>query len=668
MEPAMNQPDHKPIMIFGPWGSSINTGDNPTGSEIYGGKGYNNAKMASMDLPVPDGLVIPTSYCAEYMTLTTEDDRAFYVAELYETHVAPQIELIRVSNTNTPLAFSVRSGARVSMPGMMETILNAGVESWFEWGKTFGFQNVEPCESRFKSMYRSVVGAEPTLDAGHQIENCIRAVFDSWNCERATVYRDLHNIPHTWGTAVVIQKMVFGNLDDESCTGVLFSHDPATGQHVLTGEFLPNAQGEDVVSGEVTPYPLADLSAWNPVCFETLRSMTEKLTNTFNDMVEIEFTVERNVLYILQVRVAKRTPRASFRVAADRVAEGLWTLDMVGEKVSRTHYMQLAETTVSEAAPAPHGTGIAAGGTVAQGIAALSSEKAQELAAAGHTVILITEETTPSDFPGMVKSAGILTGRGGLTCHAAVVGRAEGKTCVVGCSDLTYEKGSEQCLINGTWVQEGLTVVTIDGTTGNVWVGAVPLNAPEVPEEAVALLVDLAAHKKVTIESGTEVDFLHAHLSGRLTHAGHSHYVNPTALTVLLVLEGLDPLVDLTDDWFLTMTGDDGRDREQDVVDALLTFAADHPFTDFKVSVRDQHMVDYVTSRVTTQGGNNLTMVTTATSMEEWIAGYPVTQDWLFQNVGSDNTIEAVKSALNINDNQPNTVATLTAFAQEYLA
>jgi pyruvate,orthophosphate dikinase len=494
---------------------------------LLGGKGANLAEMTNLGLPVPCGITITTEAWAEWNNLNSADQDNFCT-----TLAEQSIEIFYSEfgyDENTLPLLSVRSGARVSMPGMMDTILNVGILV----ASTLSTLNINTrtrldCTRRFQQMfgetalgipseqfskvldeikgYKFGMNGAPKSDAEMSVKHleklssryslilskqdtswadsvedtlakCISAVFESWNSDRAVAYRAKYGYPDSWGTAVNIQQMVFGNMDDESCSGVLFTRNPSTGKDELTGEFLVNAQGEDVVAGIRTPLPLSDMEQWNPELFEELAGVwgiAKKLESHYNDMQDIEFTVESGQLYMLQTRNGKRSAEAAFKVAYDRYTEGYLTQEEALSRVTATQYIALKTDKVTDAAPAPDFTGLPASNGVVTGAAVFSSDDAIEYVG---DCILVTEETNPDDFAGMDASVGILTRTGGVTSHAAVVARGMDKTCVVGCTDLNMselEKGD---------------LVTLCGLTGRVWVNKeVPVKPGQLTDEASDLL------------------------------------------------------------------------------------------------------------------------------------------------------------------------------------
>jgi len=482
------------IYIFG----SGSAEGNATMTELLGGKGANLAEMSSLSLPVPYGLTITTEVCNHY--LGGKIDMACF----YEDLVKPELDAIR-AKFDHPIIFSVRSGARVSMPGMMDTILNVGIPSagWDALNEHLGFDVAQDCYTRGREMFKGIVGSEMPADPDDQFIACIAAVFESWNSDRAMHYRKMNGYPETWGTAVTIQMMVFGNASDQSATGVLFTRDPATGENRVTGEYLINAQGEDVVAGTATPMPLdeAEGQGWHT----ELMNICQTLEYEYHDMMDIEFTVENGKLWILQCRKGKRSAKAAFQIAADMLEEKLITKSEVRERLSGQQYEALTVSKVDEKhSPAPVTSGIAGGGSAVQGVAVLSSEAA---VASKVPCILVTAETTPNDIKGMEAAEGILTQTGGLTCHAAVVARGMDRTCVVGCKDL-FTVG----------IIEGVTLVTIDGATGNVWIGDEVVIEEGARTKVADKLMQMVSDKgsKCTVENFRLISWTYRFVRGTL--------------------------------------------------------------------------------------------------------------------------------------------------------
>ncbi|HEY7111824.1 MAG TPA: pyruvate, phosphate dikinase [Thermoanaerobaculia bacterium] len=525
------------------------------GKDALGGKGSGLAEMTALGVPVPPGFTIHTAVCAEYGqgesldALKKEADAALARVE--------QSAGRRFGDPKNPLLVSVRSGARSSMPGMMDTILNLGLTSQTLPGlaASLGERFAMDCRRRFIEMYSNVVlrvprhhfehvlsekkkargvasdtdldakdladvvrrneeivrreaGGEFPDDPREQLWGAIGAVFKSWDNERAKTYRKLHKIPDDWGTAVNVQAMVFGNRGETSATGVAFTRDPSTGEKKFYGEFLPNAQGEDVVAGIRTPRPLnrdgsgGSLEETMPQAYAELLRVRDLLEKRFRDMQDLEFTIEDKKLYLLQTRNGKRTGFAAVRVATDMVDEGLITSEEALSRVEPEQLVQLLAPVfdAKEKAAAMQGNrllgkGLPAGPGAASGRIALTAQRAVAMAAEGKPVVLVREETSPEDIAGMHAAAGILTTRGGMTSHAAVVARGMGKTCVVGAGEITVDEAKKQVRAKGLSAGEG-DWISIDGTTGEVLLGQLPTRPSEVLQ--VALEKTLAPDKSPT--------------------------------------------------------------------------------------------------------------------------------------------------------------------------
>ena len=516
--------------------------------ELLGGKGANLAEMSRIGLPVPAGFTITTDVCVQYVA-----NKHTYPDGVDE-QVAEAVKLVEEStgklfgDVDNPLLLSVRSGARDSMPGMMDTILNLGLNDTtveglakltnnerFAWDSYRRFVQMygdvvmgvqprtedehEPFDAvmdalkkecgaeedtdlaaddlrelvtRYKTLIRDRVGDDFPQDPTDQLWGAISAVFGSWDNERAVLYRRQYNIPHSWGTAVNVQTMAFGNMGADSGTGVAFTRDPATGEKVFYGEYLIDAQGEDVVAGVRTPKPVAELVNDWPDAFAELEKIRETLETHFGDMQDFEFTIERGKLYMLQTRNGKRTGLAAVLVAVEMEAEGLmdWktglskvpadSLEHVLAPVFDAKEMERAESENRLLAK-----GLAAGPGAASGKVAFSAARAEEIAASGHSALLVRIETSPEDLRGMIAADGILTARGGVSSHAALVARQMGKVCVCGCSDLVIDYAAKTMTAGDTVINEG-DDLSIDGTAGTVYAGQIPT----APSEVVQVLVD----------------------------------------------------------------------------------------------------------------------------------------------------------------------------------
>jgi len=495
--------------------------------DVLGGKGLNLLKMAGLGINVPPAIILPTTLCAGINAGTESTAALALQAYTYIDEIEKKFGYL-------PL-FSVRSGAKVSCPGMCETILNVGLTSTTikAWEKRIGERAAWDSYRRLIQMFGSVVfnisssKYEAILDDVKEVEKvstdaelsvqslkvicelflgitpdfpqtfkmqlrrAIKAVYGSWNTDRAITYRNLNKIPHDLGTACIIQAMVFGNMNDKSATGVLFSRNPATGENKAVGEYLVNAQGEDVVSGVRTPLPIESMLEWNTDSFAQLILTADKLEKSFADMQDIEFTIQDGELFILQTRNAKRTAKAAVKVAVDLVFEGVIDRKTAFSRISYDQYLMASRPVIDPSfSIAPTGKGLAASTGFATGVAVFSSEKAVELAKT-KSVILLSKETTPDDIAGMNAAVGILTQTGGSSSHAAVVARGMDKVCVVGCLDLTQGKtvsGGDYWALNGAYIAEGETKITIEGDTGNIWVGSdVPIIAADSNTELSTL-------------------------------------------------------------------------------------------------------------------------------------------------------------------------------------
>ncbi|MEV7969077.1 pyruvate, phosphate dikinase [Sphaerisporangium sp. NPDC088356] len=500
--------------------------------DLLGGKGANLAEMTNLGLPVPPGFTITAEACRCYLS-----DGGFPegLSDEVETHLTAMEKGMgkRLGDAGDPLLVSVRSGAKYSMPGMMETVLNIGLndesvqglakqagDERFAWdsyrrliqmfGKTvLGidgdlFENGIDAAKRnkgvdsdldleaadfqrlvetYKGIVREQTGHDFPCDPREQMRLAVEAVFESWNAPRAIIYRRQERIPADLGTAVNIVAMVFGNLGMESGTGVAFTRDPGSGQQGVYGDYLQNAQGEDVVAGIRNTVPLQELAHIDPESYQRLLDIMKTLENHYRDLCDIEFTIERGKLWMLQTRVGKRTAAAAFRIATQLVDQGLIDLD---EAVSRVTGDQLAQLMFPRfdvgAGLRRIAKGMNASPGAAVGKAVFSSERAKELAEQGEDVILVRRETTPDDLVGMIAAQGVLTSRGGKTSHAAVVARGMGKTCVCGAEELEVDARERRFTAPGGLVVEEGEIISIDGSTGEVYLGEVPVMASPVVE------------------------------------------------------------------------------------------------------------------------------------------------------------------------------------------
>lgn len=461
-------------------------GTSDAGKDVLGGKAYSVNKMRALGLRVPPAFALPTPMCGRY------HDNGGQLPDSVWGQVKEQVAAIETATGHTfgagpsPLLVSVRSGAAQSMPGMMDTVLNLGLTP--ELVEVLASQTgdrewAEDTWARFRKGYADIVcgdpAAAPPADPWEQLRAAIGAVFDSWNNERVKSYRARHNLGLGGGTAVTVQAMVFGNRDANSATGVLFSRDPGTGSPELFGEWLPRAQGEDVVSGEATPEPLSTLQAQNPDLYQELVDVAELLEREHTDLVDIEFTVESGNLYILQSRAGKRSAAAAVRIAVELANEGLIDETTAVGRVT-AEQLEAARSAAGVAAGAEVvARGLGAGPGVASGIGVTDPDLAMELSAAGTPFVLVRPSTAPEDVPVMFESVAIVTETGGSTSHAALVAREIGLPCVVGA---------------GAGVVDALTgtVITVDGAAGVVYAGEIEGSASE-EDEHVATLLEFAA-------------------------------------------------------------------------------------------------------------------------------------------------------------------------------
>jgi len=499
--------------------------------DLLGGKGANLAEMTNLGLPVPPGFTITTEACQVY--LTQGDEPPELAAEVGE-HLGTLEQAMgkQLGQPDDPLLVSVRSGAKFSMPGMMDTVLNIGLNDEsvtglakqagndrFAWdsyrrliqmfGKTvmgvdgehfdeifdavkdkrgtssdldLDENDLQQVVERYKAAVREHAGREFPQDPREQLDQAIKAVFDSWNSDRAKLYRRQERIPADLGTAVNVVAMVFGNLGMDSGTGVAFTRDPGSGDQGVYGDYLQNAQGEDVVAGIRNTVPLADLEKIDKPAYDELMSIMSTLENHYKDLCDIEFTIERNKLWMLQTRVGKRTAGAAFKIAVQLVDEGLIDLDEALSRVSGAQLAQLMFPRFDDAADKKQiAKGVNASPGAAVGKVVFDSATAAEWAQRGEDVILVRRETNPDDLPGMIAAQGILTSRGGKTSHAAVVARGMGKTCVSGADELEVDVRAKKARTGGTTISEG-DVLSIDGTSGAVYLGEVPVVPSPVVE------------------------------------------------------------------------------------------------------------------------------------------------------------------------------------------
>jgi len=532
------------------------------GRELLGGKGAGLAEMTTLGIPVPAGFTVTTQACVEYMQAGKElpaglgDEIEQHLARLEETTGK------RLGDRGDPLLVSVRSGAAVSMPGMMDTILNLGLNDEaveglaattgnarfaydayrrllqmygevvdgvsaqdFEGALTalkdaggvrqdvdLSADDLRELVGRFKEIYRDGTGRDFPQEPREQLERAIRAVFDSWETPRAQVYRRANDIPDDLGTAVNIVQMVFGNKGDQSGTGVCFTRDPSTGEPGLWGEFLTNAQGEDVVAGIRTPEPLARMKDALPEAFSELTETTRRLEEHYREMQDIEFTVEEGSLYILQTRAGKRTAPAALRIAVAMVDEDLISREEAVTRIEAAQLDQLLHPMIDPAADYEVvAKGLNASPGAATGKIVLDADDAEARGRSGEDVILVRWETTPDDIHGIMQARGVLTAQGGMTSHAAVVARGMGKPCVAGCEGLAIDQAGKRIKVGGQELREG-DLLTINGGTGEVIIGEVPLVPPKIDEnfETVLGWADEIRRLKVRANADTPADAVKA--------------------------------------------------------------------------------------------------------------------------------------------------------------
>jgi pyruvate,orthophosphate dikinase len=530
---------------------------------LLGGKGANLAEMSSLGLPVPAGFTVTTEVCTYYY-----DHKKSYPRELTKQVEAAIVEVekkmgAQFGDPKNPLLLSVRSGARVSMPGMMETVLNLGLNDEIVAGLIAKSGDERFCYDvyrRFVQMYGDVVmGLRPEgiehdpfevllekkkkkrgveidsdltaqdlkelvaefkavikkrlkrnfpEDPKEQLWGSIGAVFGSWQGDRAIRYREIEGIPHNWGTAVNVQSMVYGNMGNDCATGVAFTRDPSTGKNQLYGEFLTNAQGEDVVAGIRTPEPVSRLKRKQPKAYKEFEAVCSLLEKHYKDMQDMEFTIQQNKLWMLQTRGGKRTAAAAVKIAVDMVTERLITKNEALQRVDPSDLDQLLHPTFAAGKKSQTiGKGLPASPGAASGTAVFHADEAEALAAKGEKVILVRIETSPEDIGGMHAAQGILTARGGMTSHAAVVARGMGKCCVAGCDAIVIDYKKDQFVASGKTVKKG-DWISLDGSTGEVMLGQVPTQEAKFSKEFDTLMkwADQARKLKVRTNADTPHD------------------------------------------------------------------------------------------------------------------------------------------------------------------
>ena len=530
--------------------------------EILGGKGANLAEMTRAGMPVPQGFTISTEACTQYY----KDGRQIneeIMADIYE-YIGKLEEIAgkKFGDVNNPLLVSVRSGARASMPGMMDTILNLGLndevvaamikgnpdpkfervvyDSYrrfiqmfsdvvMEVGKKYFEQLIDKMKAekgvssdleldandlrklaeQFKAEYKAQIGQDFPSDPKVQLYEAIRAVFRSWDNPRANVYRRDNDIPYSWGTAVNVMPMVFGNLNENSGTGVAFTRDPATGEKKLMGEFLVNAQGEDVVAGVRTPMPIAQMAEQFPEAYSDFVKVCSLLENHYHDMQDMEFTVENGKLYMLQCRNGKRTAQAALKIACDLVDEGMidekQAVLMIDPRNLDTLLHPQFDTAALKAAT-PIGKGLGASPGAACGKIVFSAEEAKEWAARKEKVVLVRLETSPEDIEGMKAAQGILTVRGGMTSHAAVVARGMGKCCVSGCGDIAMDEANKKFTLAGKTFTEG-DYISIDGSTGNIYDGIIPTVDATIAGEFGRIMAWADKYRRLKVRTNADTPY-----------------------------------------------------------------------------------------------------------------------------------------------------------------
>jgi pyruvate,orthophosphate dikinase len=494
--------------------------------ELLGGKGANLAEMTNLGMPVPQGFTITTEACTQYYEDGEKINDEIQAQIMEYITKMEEITGKKFGDLENPLLVSVRSGARASMPGMMDTILNLGLNedvveviakksnnprwAWdcyrrfiqmysdvvMEVGKKYFEELIDEMKAKrgvtqdveltaedlkelagqFKAEYKEKIGADFPTDPKEQLMGAIKAVFRSWNNPRAIVYRRMNDIPGSWGTAVNVQSMAFGNMGDDCGTGVAFTRNPATGEKKLMGEFLTNAQGEDVVAGVRTPMPIQEMADKFPEAFKQFEEVCQRLENHYHDMQDMEFTVENGKLYMLQTRNGKRTAAAALKIACDLVDEGQITEQQAVAMIDPRNLDTLLHPQFDPAAlkaATPVGTALPASPGAACGKIVFTADDAKDWAARGEKVVLVRLETSPEDIEGMVASQGILTVRGGMTSHAAVVARGMGTCCVSGCGAIKMDEANKQFELAGRVYHEG-DWLSLDGSTGNIYGEAIP--------------------------------------------------------------------------------------------------------------------------------------------------------------------------------------------------
>ena len=539
---------HKYVYLF--------TEGNADMRELLGGKGANLAEMTNIGLPVPQGFTISTEACTQYY----EDGREINdeIQSQINEYIVKMEEITgkKFGDKENPLLVSVRSGARASMPGMMDTILNLGLNeevvgviaeksnnprwAWdcyrrfiqmysdvvMEVGKKYFEELIDKMKDKkgvkqdveldaddlkelarqFKEEYKAKIGTDFPDDPKEQLMGAIKAVFRSWDNPRANVYRRDNDIPYSWGTAVNVQSMAFGNMGDDCGTGVAFTRDPATGEKGLFGEFLTNAQGEDVVAGVRTPMKIAEMEEKFPEAFAQFKEVCKTLEEHYRDMQDMEFTVEHGKLYMLQTRNGKRTAKAALKIACDLVDEGMRTEEEAVAMIDPRNldtllHPQFDVDALKKATPAGKGLGASPGAACGQIV--FTAEDAEKWAEKGKKVVLVRLETSPEDITGMKVSQGILTVRGGMTSHAAVVARGMGTCCVSGCGDIKMDEANKQFELAGKTYKEG-DYISIDGSTGNIYDGQIPTVDATIAGEFGRVMAWADKYRKLKVRTNAD--------------------------------------------------------------------------------------------------------------------------------------------------------------------
>ena len=524
--------------------------------ELLGGKGANLAEMTHIGLPVPQGFTITTEACTQYYEDGQKINEEIQAQIMEYVEKMEEITGKKFGDLENPLLVSVRSGARASMPGMMDTILNLGLNEdvvqvmakksgnprWaydcyrrfiqmysdvvMEVGKKYFEQLIDEMKEKrgikedveltaedlkelaeqFKAEYKSKIGVDFPTDPKEQLMGAIKAVFRSWDNPRANVYRRDNDIPYSWGTAVNVQSMAFGNMGDDCGTGVAFTRNPATGEKKLFGEFLTNAQGEDVVAGVRTPMPISQMAEKFPEAFAQFQNVCSILENHYRDMQDMEFTVENGKLYMLQTRNGKRTPAAALKIACDLVDEGMIdekkAVSMIEPRSLDTMLHPQFDANVLKTAPIV-GSALAASPGAASGKVVFTAEEAKEWALQGEKVVLVRLETSPEDIEGMKAAQGILTVRGGMTSHAAVVARGMGKCCVSGCSAIKMDEQNKQFELGGKVFHEG-DWISLDGSTGRIYDGAIPTVEASISGEFARVMAWCDQYRNLQVRTNAD--------------------------------------------------------------------------------------------------------------------------------------------------------------------